>query len=103
MNALLNAVGERTADHRGVFEEGCLAGAVPTTTATIRSTGGFDIYNCIVPTYISALPMDPKTGSFSSSTNYTTGYSIVQDTVTGRITVSAPATEVASTTIAVTR
>lgn len=103
VNALLNAVGERVADHRGLFEEGCVAGAVPTSTKIIKSSGGFDIYNCIIPTYMSALPIDPKVGSFATSTSYDTGYTIVADAVTGRVTVAAPATEVASGTISVTR
>ncbi len=103
VNALLNAVGERVADHRGLFEEGCPAGAVPTSTKAIKSTGGFDIYGCITPTYISALPLDPSKGSFVSATDYDSGYTIVQDSVTGRVTVSAPSTEIASGTISVTR
>lgn len=102
VNAILNAVSERTADHRGIFEENCPAGVIPASTTPLASTG-FNIYPCIIPTYISALPLDPRTGSFTSETNYTSGYTIMRDAATGRIVISAPATEVASGTISVTR
>lgn len=102
VNAILNAVGQRVADHHGLFEEGCAAGAVSTSTRPIASSG-FNMYDCIVPTYISAIPLDPKTGSFTNSTAYDTGYTISQDASTGRITISAPSTEIASGSISVTR
>lgn len=104
VNSLLNAVGERLADNRGVFESGCAAGSIPTSTTMMKSgSGGYDIYNCLVPNYLPSLPADPITGLFSTSTNYTTGYNIIKDAVTGRISISAPNTEIGTTTISVSR
>ncbi len=102
INTLLNAVGERIADHKGLFDEGCAAGALPTSTVAIKS-GGYNIHDCLVPTYVSTLPIDPKAGRFSSVTDYDSGYTIIQDSVTGRVTISAPGTEVASGTLSVSR
>lgn len=108
VNTILNAVGQRLADNKGVFETGCAAGAIPTSAAVMRSTaGGYDIAPCIIPTYISTLPFDPSaTGAhYTSNVDYDTGYTIERDAVTGRIIVSAPTTEVPPETaiISVTR
>lgn len=102
VNAILNAVSERIADHRGIFEDGCGAGTIPDTSEFI-SNSDFDVYNCLVPQYISSLPLDPVHGTFASSSSYNTGYQIVKDTNTGRIKISAPFTEISSTSISVTR
>lgn len=104
VTALLNAIGQRAVDNRGIFETGCTAGVIPATTTAIKSgVGGFDIYNCIVPTYMALLPTDPKTGIFTNATSYDTGYTVSKDSVTGRVTVSAPSTEIATPTISISR
>ncbi len=91
INAILNAVGENIADNKGVFT--CVSGALPTTTPAIMkmptTTNAYDIYPCIIPTYIADLPYDPTIGSFASSTSYNTNYTIFNSTTTGRITVTA--------------
>lgn len=106
VNAILNAVGQRLADNKGVFETGCAAGVIP-ATSTIMSTSSYDIAPCLVPTYISTFPFDPTASGahYTSNTDYNTGYTIYKDATTGRIIVSAPSTEVPpeSTTISVTR
>src|SRR3989338_4506744 len=61
VTAILNAIGHNLADNNGNFT--CTAGVIPTTTATAISNTGYDLYGCIVPTYISQLPCDPTTGS----------------------------------------
>jgi prepilin-type N-terminal cleavage/methylation domain-containing protein len=97
VNALLNAVGQRIADNKGIFETGCAAGAIPATATNMSSTAGdYDIAPCIVPTYISTLPVDPSaTGAhYTDNTDYDTGYTIMKDATTGRVTVAAPGTEV---------
>ncbi len=97
VNTILNAVGQRLADNRGVFETGCAAGVIPTTAKHIGSDAlNYDIGPCIVPTYISILPLDPSTGTAVDS-----GYTIVRDATTGRITVGA--TGELSVPISVTR
>ena len=101
VNAILNAVGQNMADNRGNFICSGVVTLVPTTTTQIGAeVSNFDIQPCIMPTYISIMPMDPSGGTASS-----TNYNIIRDQTTGRITVSAPnaLTEVASDTISVTR
>jgi type IV pilus assembly protein PilA len=98
VNTILNAIGQNIADNRGVFT--CVGvGAIPQTATIIKSPGGsgggdagYDIAACLSPTYVSAIPVDPSAPNahFTSNTDYNTEYSIVQDPVTKRITVSAP-------------
>lgn len=98
VNTILNAVGQRTADNKGVFETGCAAGAIPTTSTQIGSgSGNYNLEPCIVPTYVSVMPLDPTNG-----TSTATGYYIQKDSVTGRVTISAPNAEL-NETISVTR
>ncbi len=87
VNTILNAVGQRMADNKGIFETGCVAGAIPTSTTQI-GTANYNIEPCIVPTYVSILPVDPIDGNSSS-----TGYYIIKNSTTGRITVSATGAE----------
>jgi len=81
INTILGAIGQNIADNNGVFD--CSAGDIPTTT-TVIGTSGYDIDDCIAPTYTAVLPMDPTTGTTTDI-----GYSIVQDAVSGRITINA--------------
>lgn len=96
VNALLNAVGQRIADNKGLFEKGCPAGVIP-TTATIMGNGAgtYDIGPCLVPTYIPTLPFDPSASGahYTSTTDYNSGYSIARDASSGRISISAPSSE----------
>ena len=104
VTALLNAIGQRAVDNRGIFETGCTAGQIPVAATEIKSgVGGFDMYACIVPVYMALLPTDPKVGFFTSATDYNSGYTVARDTVTGRITVAAPSTEIATPTISISR
>lgn len=103
VTALLNAIGQRAVDNRGIFETGCDAGEIPATTTPIKSSGGYNLYPCIVPVYMALLPVDPKTGSFDSSTDYDSGYTVARDVTTGRITVAAPSTEIATPAISISR
>ena len=116
LNSILNAIGQRIADNKGLF--GAAAGCVvPTagTTYTIAIGSGTFLApataiideSCLTPTYIpSQLPVDPSTGVWTSATVYNTQYNITVDAV-GRYTVCAPnAAEPAitgSTAICVTR
>ena len=98
VNAILNAIGNRIAENRGVFrDDGTCDVTIPTTVTGIAKVG-FDLRPCIVPTYISEIPYDPasglntceSTGCDGGSETYDTDYTIVQDAETGRITVCAP-------------
>jgi len=88
--AILNAVSQNISDNQGVFT--CAAGSIPNTATVIKSTGGYNIADCLTPTYLPSIPFDPNAAGahFVSSADYDTGYTIMQDSVTGRITVAAP-------------
>jgi type IV pilus assembly protein PilA len=89
--AILNAVSQNISDNQGVFF--CAgAGAIPSIATVIKSSGGYNVAECLTPTYLPSIPFDPNaTGAhFASATDYDTGYTIMQDAVTGRITVAAP-------------
>lgn len=91
--SLVNAVGQNAADNQGTFT--CAAGAIPTTATLMASTGGYDICSCLVTNYLSALPYDPSaTGAgYTSCSDYATGYTIMRNASTSRITVAAPSAE----------
>jgi len=98
--AILNAIGQNISDNRGVFT--CASGPIPSTATEIKSdTGGYNIKTCISPNYIPEIPIDPVTGTLSDTT-YATGYTIMQDATSKRITVAAPQAELEQT-ISITR
>lgn len=88
--SILNAISQNMSDNGGVFA--CAAGAIPTTATVIKSSGGYDAASCLTPTYLPAIPFDPSAAGahFASATDYNTGYTLVRDSTTGRITVAAP-------------
>lgn len=101
ISAILNAVGQRMADHKGLFREPteteCTAAMdITTATSTIGNSGTaiegplVNLRPCLVPTYMAELPVDPSVGLPFSGGNYNTAYTIVKDSVTGRVTVAAP-------------
>lgn len=98
VNTILNAVGQRMADNRGVWNSTCGASTVTLPgTATAIGTGGTNLDPCLVTTYVSTMVMDPSTGTAAD-----TGYTIVQTGgATGRITIAA--TGELSEVISVTR
>ncbi len=107
VNALLNAVNQSMADNKGAIPAGI------TGTAKNISKAGADICLALVPTYIAALPTDPTTGVGTLSgagaavtdcaqATYDTGYTIVQDATTKRLTVTAIGAELQDS-ISVTR
>lgn len=97
INSVLNAIHQNVVDHQGIFT---CASSIPTTTATtIKKTGGVDLCSCLVPDYVAGLPYDPSaTGaSYTDCSTYDTGYTVIQSTTTGRITVAAPSAELSET------
>jgi prepilin-type N-terminal cleavage/methylation domain-containing protein len=95
VNSILNAIGQRMADNKGLFRDPadatCLLSMdIPTATSTIASSGGVDLRPCLVPTYMAELPIDPTGGVPLVGIAYNTGYTVSKDALTGRITVSAP-------------
>ncbi len=100
VNSILNAIGQRIADNKGIFEStgGCpsLANAISSASTTIDFNGGATIpaaggghvdlgTNCLVSTYIPSLPADPDTTVVAPST----GYQLSVDAAK-RVTICAP-------------
>lgn len=96
INSILNAIGQRMADNKGIFNGSFTdstgatynCGVIPsgtTTVVTSENDTGLGHLGCLVPTYISALPMDPTVGA-GVSTGFTFG-----TTTAGRVSVCAPA------------
>ncbi len=98
VNTILNAIGQRLADNKGIFAGSFTIGTLKTcgplptsatpispvmATDTITVTGNL---GCLVPTYVAALPTDPDP-TIVSATDI--GFTVAVDT-TGRVTVCAP-------------
>jgi type IV pilus assembly protein PilA len=97
VNAILNAIGQRMADNKGVFAGTFTIGANTFTCGPIISSAPTNITNamasdittptaalgCLIPTYMSDLPVDP------SGPATPTGYT-VQLLANGRVEVCAP-------------
>ncbi len=89
VNTILNAIGQRIAENKGLFAvNGCTID-IPTATSTIKSGTPADIASCIVPTYVSLLPFDPSAAAahYNSNSDYDTQYDVRKDGATGRISV----------------
>ena len=89
INSILNAVGQRIADNKGVFAGTfgaytCAGLGTPTARTNVdnAATGiGVDL-SCLVPTYIAVLPTDPdQTGIIAPDTGYDMSVDVI-----GRIT-----------------
>lgn len=94
VNTILNAIGQRIADCKGIFDGPCGTPAVTCSSLPATLTPIGTSLDCLVPTYLTAIPTDPKP---------VIGYSVIASSTTGRITVEAPDTEVAVPDISVTR
>lgn len=97
IESITNAIGQNIADNKGIFT--CGSYSLPTTTpglviasTTASHTNEIDLRSCLVPTYLSELPIDPTIGKpwDEASKSYNTGYTVFHSTTTNRITVSAP-------------
>ncbi len=113
VDSILNAIDQNMAEHGGTFMCGSNPTQIPTGPVVMASEDlnipnggldGFDIGQCVVPAYISALPFDPLGGPalYVSPQHYDTGYTIAQD-ADGRITVSANSEVNLGVPISVTR
>jgi prepilin-type N-terminal cleavage/methylation domain-containing protein len=97
VNTILSAVWQRMVDHRGVWTtDATCADALPAVATPIGAlAANIDLAPCIVPTYVSAMVMDPSVGTVDD-----TGYYISVGG-NGRITVNAPGTELQAEGVAV--
>ncbi len=123
VNAVLNAVNQYMADHKGALPTGissCTLAApcdITNVPAKIAAGTGVDLCTTLVSSYLAALPVDPLTnngtavteigctidaGATPPVTAYDTNYQIYQSAANNRVTVVAPAAELGSS-ISVTR
>lgn len=102
--SILSAIGQNMADNRGILTCGGVVFNIPTSSTRIEGGGNADLADCLVPTYIAALPFDPSVedAHFISNDDYDTGYHVSKDSE-DRVTVSAPNAELATNGISVTR
>ncbi|SRR6266516_2339695 len=102
VNAILNGIDQYAADHSGNLPAGIPQ--APAAAVDIKSAaGGADICAALVTKYIAAMPVDPKTGSWTDCTTYDTKYNVLQAAGgDNRVTVST-VSELDGTPIAVTR
>lgn len=101
VSALLNAIHQYSADHRGKLPANIPVddgNAGNGSEAKEISEAGANICADISPTYISLLPSDPQAANngvaisvCTAGSGYNTEYTVVQDD-TGRVTVAAPKT-----------
>lgn len=100
VTALLDALGQYSAENSGR-----LPATITTTNKTVSNTGA-DICGLLVPNYLSALPVDPGTNNGTAISScagaYTTNYEVALD-ASGRLLVTAPATELGGAVITATR
>jgi prepilin-type N-terminal cleavage/methylation domain-containing protein len=108
VSAISNAIGQYMADNKGALP----AGIVADGSVKAISSAAVDLCTSLVSTvsYMAALPVDPTTPGGAAKTkadcaSYTSGYEISQATPAngGRVTISAPTTEIATPDIFVTR
>lgn len=93
LNSILNAIGQNMADNKGIFTCGSVdIPTAPLATSTIASLGGVDLRSCLVPTYLSELPVDPSVGIAFKDATYNTAYGVIRD-INGRVHVVATTSE----------
>jgi len=120
INAMLNAIHQYSVDLRGdvtalgiPVDDPLVAGSEAAVIGSDVAGGQIDICDLLVPTYISALPVDPQDGTDGTTPGtpvsdctaaYNTAYSVVQSNIATniRITVAAPGAELGDV-ITVTR
>jgi prepilin-type N-terminal cleavage/methylation domain-containing protein len=99
MLAIRTNIGDQTNE-----QFACSSGPIPTSTTRMKSSaGGYNIAPCIVIANgaygLFSMPFDPSaTGThYTSNADYDTGYSIVINSSTGQIILSAPYAELKKT------
>lgn len=103
VNNILDAIYQNAVENRGNFN--CAAGSLPASATTMKSgVAGYDICNCLVVNYLGSMPFDPSDAAaqYTDCSDYDTGYMVMQDATTNRITVAAPSAELA-VSISITR
>lgn len=108
VSAITNAIGQYIADNKG--DSSGLS--IPVTTAGNISKAGVNLCSKLVPNYLAALPVDPSSGTNGTDKTavtdcaaaYDTKYTVLQNSTTKRITVTAtPDTNGTGDPISITR
>ncbi len=106
VNAILNALNQYAADHKGQLPSGIGA------SATAIGSSGVDLCASLVTEYLAALPTDPTIGVANAVVGapvticteaYDTGYSVSRSAANSRLTVSATSEVNPTVPIQVTR
>lgn len=94
LQALMNSVRQNIAES-GTNSFTCSSGAIPTTPTLMQATSGYNIAPCLIPSFLSAMPYDPKTvgARYVSNEDYATGYTISRSSTTGQVTMTAVGAE----------
>lgn len=112
VNAILNAIGQYSADHKGQLPTGLDATACPAATPCaitgVVASGNIDLCGPLVTDYIAGMPTDPLSADDGNpvttcNVTYETGYTVSVGAADDRVTITAPLTEQATTDITVTR
>jgi prepilin-type N-terminal cleavage/methylation domain-containing protein len=91
---VLDAIGRNMLDNNGVFV--CQTGDIPTSSTKMATDEeSFDIAPCVYPDYTSRVPYDSMASGahYTTIADYDTGYFVVRHATSGRITISAPSSE----------
>ena len=102
VSAIVGSITSNTTENKGVWT--CSV-ALPTTSTAISSSGA-DLCHCLVPSQMATLPADPLATAppaADCSGTYDTGFMVIRDAATNRVTVSAPSVEAGAGAIAVTQ
>ncbi len=97
LNDILKAIFQNITENSGKFvcqsadanNNGDALDDIPTASPLVIATSGYNIAPCLVPTYMTRLPVDPSTGVWNSTSSYNTNYTIQRDAATGRIILRA--------------
>lgn len=109
VNAILNALNQYAADHKGQLPTGIGASA---TAIGSSGVGSVDLCTSLVTEYLAALPTDPTIGVANDVVGapvtvctqaYNTGYSVSRSAANSRLTVSATSEISPAVPIQVTR
>lgn len=88
VEAILNAVQQNMVDNKGITT--C---TIPTASAGVIKSGATapdtDLTGCL-GSYLAVLPVDPQTGTWTSTSSYDTKYTIQMNATTKQVTVAAP-------------
>lgn len=101
INAILNAIVQNMTDNQGRWNcpsSNNYSSQLPTQVTKILASGNesdntFFNISCLVPNYLTKVPVDPSLAANSAITNYT----LVYTPATGRITICAPSAELNET------